>query len=125
MAWSSLSSLEIPTKADVQEALNSVSGIKYVWNGNTTVNNSGSNTNISFMSISYNRAIIFGFLSEWGNRHLSVLLHANYAITYENYVTSGSHEYICNVFCSNNYVRFQRVGANGLDNLNIRTMIFV
>ena len=125
MAWSSLSSLEIPTKADVQEALNSVSGIKYIWNGSYAINNSGASTNITITYTNYESVIIFGFLSEWGSKNLSIVMHSRFSSTFENYMTSGSHEYSCEVYATYTYVRFRKTEANGLDYLTVKTMIFV
>lgn len=124
MAWSSLSSLEIPTKADVQEAINSAGFL--VWRGNSLVpNRDGGSTDIANNNNAFKSALIS--LEAASNTGVKTprTVYAEKFVTHKYQMNAGDPVFIFTIYMTSTYIQVTRNSASYTDNLYIKQILYL
>lgn len=126
MAWSSLSSNEIPTKSEVQEAINSA-GFE-VWRGNSLVpNRDGGAVDIPNNNDPFKSALI----SLEVNSNTGTNIFTNRAVYIEKYTTrkfqlnAGDPFYFFTIYMGSTYIRVTKNSSGHMDNLYVRQILYL
>lgn len=124
MVWSSLSSNEIPTKSEVQEAINSA-GFK-VWRGNSLVpNRDGGAVDISNNNDPFKSALIS--LEATSNTGVKTprTVYAEKFVTHKYQMNAGDPVYFFTIYMGSTYIRVTRNSSGHMDNLYVRQILYL
>lgn len=124
MAWSSLSSNEIPTKSEVQEAINSAGFL--VWRGNSLVpNRDGGSTDIANNNNAFKSALIS--LEAASNTGVKTprTVYAEKFVTHKYQMNAGDPYYFFTIYMGSTYIRVTKNSSGYMDNLYIKQILYL
>lgn len=124
MAWSSLSSNEIPTKSEVQEAINSA-GFE-VWRGKSYIaNKDGSFADIFHNNDPFKSALIS--LEAHSNTGINSTrtVYAEKYVTHKYQMNAGDPYYFFTVYMSSTYIRVTKNSVGYMDDMYVRQILYL
>lgn len=124
MAWSSLSSNEIPTKSEVQEAINSAGFL--VWRGNSLVPNSdGGSTDITNNNNAFKSALIsFEATSNTGVKTPRTVYVEKF-VTHKYQMNAGDPYYLFTIYMGSTYIRVTKNSSRYMDNMYVKQILYL